>query len=180
MAHEIDGWLQVANIHNHPVHSHSHLSVQVEVAHEIDGWLQVANIHNHPVHSHSHLSVQVEVAHEIDGWLQVANIHGEVGLVPSSFVRILHPGEVAPAAIGAAGAALSSAVSTGVEGLPGTHHTPHAFAKLQLHCHGVGECDHILCWEVCWEGWCDPVSTNVVGLPCKHHMLSVHKRTGKA
>ncbi|DBA86816.1 TPA: hypothetical protein ACH3X2_005399 [Trebouxia sp. C0005] len=62
---------------------------------------------------------QVEVAHEIDGWLQVANIHGEVGLVPSSFVRILQPGEVTPAAVGTAGAALSSAVSTGVEGLSG-------------------------------------------------------------
>ena len=65
------------------------------------------------------LLVQVEVEHEIDGWLQVANIHGEVGLVPSSFVRILQPGEASPAAVGAAGAALSSAVSTGFEGLPG-------------------------------------------------------------
>ena len=63
--------------------------------------------------------VQVEVAHEVDGWLQVANIHGEVGLVPSSFVRIMQPGEATPAAVGAAGAALSSAVSTGFEGLPG-------------------------------------------------------------
>ena len=97
--------------------------------------------------------MQVEVAHEIDGWLQVANIHGEVGLVPSSFVRILHPGEVTPAAVGAAGAALSSAVSTGVEGLPGTHHTPgtyhtpgtHAASPLQMR--HQGECDHMICWR---------------------------------
>ncbi len=89
------------------------------------------------------MSMQVEVAHEIDGWLQVANIHGEVGLVPSSFVRILHPGEVTPAAVGAAGAALSSAVSTGVEGLPGTHHTPHASLNLRMHHQGVCACDHI-------------------------------------
>lgn len=61
----------------------------------------------------------MEVQHEVDGWLQVANIHGEVGLVPSSFVHILQPGEASPAAVGAAGAALSSAVSTGFEGLPG-------------------------------------------------------------
>ena len=57
--------------------------------------------------------------HEVDGWLQVANIHGEVGLVPSSFVRILQAGEASPAAVGAAGAALSSAVSTAFEGIPG-------------------------------------------------------------
>ena len=70
--------------------------------------------------------MQVEVAHEVDGWLQVANIHGEVGLVPSSFVRIMQPGEATPAAVGAAGAALSSAVSTGFEGLPGASYlSPH-------------------------------------------------------
>ena len=63
--------------------------------------------------------MQVEVQHEVDGWLQVANIHGEVGLVPSSFVRILQPGEASPAAVGAAGAALSSAVSTGFDSSPG-------------------------------------------------------------
>lgn len=64
-------------------------------------------------------ATQVEVEHEVDGWLQVANIHGEVGLVPSSFVRILQPGEASPAAVGAAGAALSSAVSTGFDGSSG-------------------------------------------------------------
>ena len=64
---------------------------------------------------------QVEVQHEVDGWLQVVNMHGEVGLVPSSFVHVLQPGEVNPAAVGAAGAALSSAVSTGFEGVPGQH-----------------------------------------------------------
>ena len=95
------------------------------------------------------IMMQVEVAHEIDGWLQVANIHGEVGLVPSSFVRILQPGEITPAAVGAAGAALSSAVSTGVEGLPGTHHTPHASLNLKMRHQGVGECDHIVCWRSC-------------------------------
>ncbi len=119
------------------------------------------------------LSVQVEVAHEIDGWLQVANIHGEVGLVPSSFVRILHPGEVTPAAVGAAGAALSSAVSTGVEGLPGTHHTPHASANLNIRYYGVDECDHIFCWEICREDWCGPVYVNIEGLPDTRHMLFV-------
>ena len=66
----------------------------------------------------------------MDGWLQVANIHGEVGLVPSSFVRILHPGEPTPAAVGAAGAALSSAVSpSGFEGLPGETLPSHQVAK---------------------------------------------------
>lgn len=63
--------------------------------------------------------MQVEVQHEVDGWLQVVNMHGEIGLVPSSFVHVLQPGEVNPAAVGAAGAALSSAVSTGFEGVPG-------------------------------------------------------------
>ena len=59
------------------------------------------------------------MAHEVDGWLQVANIHGEVGLVPSSFVRILQPGEASPAAVGAAGAALSSAVSNNYDNYSG-------------------------------------------------------------
>lgn len=71
---------------------------------------------------------QVEVQHEVDGWLQVANIHGEVGLVPSSFVHILQPGEASPAAVGAAGAALSSAVSTGFEGLPGMRAADEGYA----------------------------------------------------
>lgn len=83
-------------------------------------------------------SMQVDVQHEVDGWLQVANIHGEVGLVPSSFVRILQPGEASPAAVGAAGAALSSAVSTSFDGLPGNStcklrncvtHTPGCFPQ---------------------------------------------------
>lgn len=151
--------------------------MQMEVALEIDSWLQVV-VHDRlfqSVYSQAHPSLQVEVAHEIDGWLQVANIHGEVGLVPSSFVRILQPGEITPAAVGAAGAALSSAVSTGVEGLPGTHHTPHASSNLQMRHQGVGECDHM----ICWEGRYGPVSTSVEGLPGTHHMLSVHKRTRK-
>ena len=67
----------------------------------------------------------MEVQHEVDGWLQVVNMHGEVGLVPSSFVHVLQPGEVNPAAVGAAGAALSSAVSTGFEGVPGAHYLHH-------------------------------------------------------
>ncbi len=73
---------------------------------------------------------QVEVQHEVDGWLQVANIHGEVGLVPSSFVRILQPGEASPAAVGAAGAALSSAVSTGFDGMPGIVTNPYCILSL--------------------------------------------------
>ncbi|KAL3136456.1 hypothetical protein ABBQ38_005712 [Trebouxia sp. C0009 RCD-2024] len=71
---------------------------------------------------------QVDVQHEVDGWLQVANIHGEVGLVPSSFVRILQPGEASPAAVGAAGAALSSAVSTSFDGLPGSRVADEGYA----------------------------------------------------
>lgn len=75
----------------------------------------------------------MEVQHEVDGWLQVVNMHGEVGLVPSSFVHVLQPGEVNPAAVGAAGAALSSAVSTGFEGIPGQHDVLEMPTKAHLH-----------------------------------------------
>lgn len=79
--------------------------------------------------------------HEVDGWLQVVNMHGEVGLVPSSFVHVLQPGEVNPAAVGAAGAALSSAVSTGFEGIPGQHDSLDMPTEAHLHnCSAAAGC----------------------------------------
>ena len=70
------------------------------------------------------LAVQLEVQHEVDGWYQVVNRAGATGLVPASFIRLLAAGEASPAAVGAAGAAFSSATGPLPKGNSALHLVP--------------------------------------------------------